>query len=800
MPRRFSSRASLSIDEGVIEQWARTVPRDTNTGLRCGRLVGVDIDVSDPTLAETIEALATAIIGPTPLKRVGRAPRLLLAYRQDQPLPKTETPELVMPDGEKAQVEVLRDGQQFVTAGIHPTTRQPYQWQGARPEDTPLSAVPLADPGRVAAFVAAAESILRDAGGRTEKEIAAEKAPAQMREPKAEPRKAAGGESFFKRTNTAALANCDAWVKALFPAARWQDNATTPPGAWRVTSKDLGRGLEEDLAIHTTEGCQDFGTRESLTPIDLVMRWGGAPDAPSAAFWLCERLGVSPASLGWVEATARDEAPPPAMPAPNMAILTRSAATAPEMPVDVFGPFWRAWITRTAEGSNAPIDYVGMPVLAIASALLGNARWAAAWRGWAEPPALWCCSVGNPSSGKSAGAAPVTRDTLRKVEAHMGRDYPAELERWETVASVGRSAMKAWEKEVAAAIKRGEPVPDRPKEAVIPPKPIRPRASVSDATVEALAPLLAGLPKGVLHLRDELAGWLLNMSRYSNGGSDRPFWLEAYTGGPYQVDRVKHPEPVFVPHLTIPVFGTIQPDRLGETLEDADDGLASRFLWAWPDTVRAFRMPRDAGDPHQAATAFQRLANLEMPKDEKGDRYPWYVKLTPDAQAVLVDFARDMQAREPGAHGLLKSSIGKARGQALRLALVLEYLWWCGGDETAPEPAEISAAAMQAAAGLMDAYFLPMAGRVLGDASIPTAERNARTLAAWLIETKPETVNVSAIRDGARLPGLRDSDAVKAAVQFLAEAHWLTKAPGTGAAGRPRGDWVVNPKIYGGGA
>ncbi len=485
---------------------------------------------------------------------------------------------------------------------------------------------------------------------------------------------------------------------------------------------------------------------------------------------------------------------------PNMAILARSAASAPAFPVDVFRNFWGPWITRTAEGSNAPVDYVAMPVLAIASALIGNARWAAAWRGWAEPPALWCCSVGNPSQGKSSGAAPVTRDALRKVEAHMGRDYPAEMERWETVASVGRAATKAWEKEVAAAIKRGDPVPERPKEAVVPPKPIRPRASVTDATVEALAPLLAGLPKGVLHLRDELAGWLLNMSRYSNGGSDRPFWLEAYTGGPYQVDRQKYPVPVFVPHLTIPVFGTIQPDRLAETLEDADDGLASRFLWAWPDTTRAFCMPRGAGDPFQAATALQRLASLAMPKDESGDLIPWYVKLTPDAQAVLVEFAREMQAREPGAHGLLKSSIGKARGQALRLALVLQFLWWAGGPEGEPEPVEISADAMHAAAGLMDGYFLPMAARVLGDASIPSEERNARTLAAWIMEKRPEAVNVSAIRDTARLPGLRDTDAVKGAVQYLAEANWLTKAPGTGGAGRPRGDWQVNPQIYEGAA
>ena len=74
------------------------------------------------------------------------------------------------------------------------------------------------------------------------------------------------------------------------------------------------------------------------------------------------------------------------------------------------------------------------------------------------------------------------------------------------------------------------------------------------------------MPKGVLNLRDEMAGWLLNLSRYSNGGSDRPFWLEAYSGGPHQVDRAKFDVPIFIPHLTIPAFGTIQPERLADIL------------------------------------------------------------------------------------------------------------------------------------------------------------------------------------------------------------------------------------------
>jgi hypothetical protein len=314
-------------------------------------------------------------------------------------------------------------------------------------------------------------------------------------------------------------------------------------------------------------------------------------------------------------------------------------------------------------------------------------------------------------------------------------------------------------------------------------------------TIEKLAELLAGLPKGLLHTRDELAGWLLNLSRYG-GGTDRPFWLEAYNGGPYQVDRLKNPEPILVPHLTVAVFGTIQPDRLADVLKGADDGLASRFLWAWPEP-RPFAQPSGAGDPGRAADWLGRLAGLAVRTDADRRPVPSHVWLAEEARPVLAEFAREMQARERAAHGLLKSSLGKARGQALRLALVLEYLWWAA-DPSAPEPAQVGLAAMQAAAGPMDAYFLPMAARVLGDAAVPEDERDARTLAAWILEARPAVVNVSAVRDGARLPGLRESGAVRAACRFLAEAGWLAQPPPTGAPGRPRGDWLVNPRVWGG--
>ena len=495
---------------------------------------------------------------------------------------------------------------------------------------------------------------------------------------------------------------------------------------------------------------------------------------------------------GFTIATSAEEAARLQRP-PSLTILTRTRIAAPEFPIDVFGPFWSTWISRTATGANAATDYVALPLLVTISALIGNSRWVQAWPTWAEPPILWGASVGNPSSGKTPGATPVVRDVLARVEMHMCRDYEADAEAWSEAATVASAIEKQWTKDVAKAVKAGSEIPPKPSEAQIRDKPARPRASVSDATIESLAQILASQPKGVLHVRDELAAWLSNLGRYANGGSDRPFWLEAYVGGRHRVDRQKNPEPIIIDRLSIATFGTIQPDRLADTLAGVDDGLPGRFLWVWPETGAEFSRPSTMAFIREAAERMIKLADLAMMKGEEGRLRPSFTSLDNDAANLLEAFAREMQVAETVAHGMMKTAIGKARGQALRLALVLEYLWWIADGVI--EPATVSAAAMAAGISMMRDYFLPMAQRVLGDAAIPVEERDARTLASWIAETRPDIVNVRSIREDAHLPGLRETTLIKVACRYLVDAGWLSKAPGTGQRGRPSGDFRVSPLL-----
>ena len=380
---------------------------------------------------------------------------------------------------------------------------------------------------------------------------------------------------------------------------------------------------------------------------------------------------------------------------------------------------------------------------------------------------------------------------LDRIEKRQAANHDARLQEWRTALDVAKIIEKQWKVDAPAAHQKGDPLPPKPAKAVAPSKPVRPRVSVADATIEKIAAILSGQPKGLLVRRDELSGWLQNLSRYSSG-TDRPFWLEAYTGNSHQVDRVKLEEPIFIPRLSLSINGTIQPGRLTDILTDVDDGLVSRFLWAWPNPT-PFAQPTVIFGQDEALEPLWRLAGLVMNEGPDGDLQPRCVPLCTKGRPVLADFAEKIASKTADAVGLMASSLGKVRGQTLRLALILEYLWWCPTD--GPEPSEISEAALLYAIRLMETYFLPMCGRVLGDAAVTTEERNARLLANWLVQTKPKSVNVTGIRDTAQLPGLRSSDSVKAACRYLEEAGWLIHRT-TGQPGRPRGDFQVNPRLW----
>jgi hypothetical protein len=160
------------------------------------------------------------------------------------------------------------------------------------------------------------------------------------------------------------------------------------------------------------------------------------------------------------------------------------------------------------------------------------------------------------------------------------------------------------------------------------------------------------------------------------------------------------------------------------------------------------------------------------------------------------EFGVEMEARLNQTGGLLRSAFGKARGAALRLSLVLEWLWCCAKTDMTLPPDSISEAAFAAAAALIESYFMPMAERVFGDAGASDVERNAATLARWIFKEQPNEVHVRTLLREVRLPWLRSAEQIKKTADLLVEADWL-RAPAKTVLGQPRSRiaYPVNPKL-----
>lgn len=484
----------------------------------------------------------------------------------------------------------------------------------------------------------------------------------------------------------------------------------------------------------------------------------------------------------------------PQWPDADLRFLRPDLPEPPGLPLaEVLTPIAAEWITATAEGAGAPPDYVLAALLTVTGATMGNACWVSPWQGWAEPPIIWSMCIGNPSAGKSP-AIDAVLGPLRRVERPMRQAAEAEFKDWIKRSDRATAAKRAWERQVEAAVKKGAEAPPMPKEADAGPPPHIPRLVVNDGTVERLGVIAQAQPKGFLQMRDELAGWLLSMES-RNGGSDRAFWLEAYGGRSFAVERMGRP-PLTIERLTIGAVGGIQPDRLGELLTKAsDDGLLARFLPIWPRRVPVKQPERFASDA-VADTAMSRLASLQMHLGQDEVLRPWFAPFDDDAKTVMNEWRQSCAEWEVGAEGLLLSFIGKLPGLAARLSLVLAAVAYA--FDGAPSPHTITPEEFGRACHFLESYALPMARRAYGAASVPKAERAARRLAGLIREMGWEQFTAREVRRMQRA-GLSGIAEINPALSALEEADLIraVSEPAGPGGGRPQRLFAVNPAVHG---
>lgn len=490
------------------------------TGLLCGAVVAIDIDVRDQAIATKLEGVADDLFGPAP-RRIGQAPKVLRMMQAAKPFTKLATRGYRLPgdapDAKSHRVEILASGQQFVVYNRHPDTGQPYEWNGAGdPLTVPIGLLPTLSEEDARKFIALADQLLANYGrpvGRLVEQDEARPHTSSDEQHAREPAKL--------REALEALPNedleFDDWLRVLYATKGALGDVGLPAFlAWSAKSK-------KDVPANATH------EYKSARPSKI-----GA----GTIYYLAS-------AAGWKRPAAHDT-PVDDTEWPDPVNLFAKLTAQPFDPRDIpaeLAEYPALYHQRTGLDVSIPLTAA---VIAAAAAIPDQIQvCGASSSSWFEQPRLWLLVVAPPGSGKT----PAQREMLSPLWKLHG-----ELD-------------GAW-REAARACTEDEP------------RPPRPRVIVGDATLEALSDVLTDNPRGVLVATDEFDAWLGAMDQYKTGGlaRDRGEWLRLFDGGPHSIERVKRGT-VFVPNWGCSILTATTPaamQRMSRHLPE--DGLIQRFI------------------------------------------------------------------------------------------------------------------------------------------------------------------------------------------------------------------------------
>jgi bifunctional DNA primase/polymerase-like protein/uncharacterized protein DUF3987 len=129
---------------------------------------------------------------------------------------------------------------------------------------------------------------------------------------------------------------------------------------------------------------------------------------------------------------------------PDWALLDDRRGELPDFPAEALSASIYGWLLRAARGAGVTPAHVAVPLLGIASSLIGTARRVRASRSWSEPLSMWVAVIGFSGTGKTPGID-VTRRVLSEIErtrkekiAEMQREHESRAQKLKRKGKNGR--------------------------------------------------------------------------------------------------------------------------------------------------------------------------------------------------------------------------------------------------------------------------------------------------------------------------------------------------------------------------
>lgn len=495
-----------------------------------------------------------------------------------------------------------------------------------------------------------------------------------------------------------------------------------------------------------------YETRDPIKDFERIWVRFGAPhaEAREAANRVSSGLMAKFATKNQVPTAANDNAPPTAeSPRPVDPWAQRKH---PSLPTGLLPKVIEEYAVSQAEIMGVDAGGIAAAALAVCAAAIPDTITLRVKRhdDWEEAPRLWVALIGNPSAKKSPIISAATRP-LRAIDDDMVRSYLDEKRAYDALDKAGKSEK---------------------------PTPKQMRARIEDVTVEAAQEILRDSRNGVLLIRDELSGWFGSMEKYGSGkgaAADRSFWLQAFNGGSYSVNRVGRGV-VAIDNLSVSMLGGIQPEPIRRIAADAaDDGLLQRLF---PICLGSSSVGLDvppAAAVGQYSGLVRRLNGLQRPV--QGGLAETSLKFDSAAQDLrheLSERHHEMQASWEILNKKLAAHIGKYDGLFARLCVVFHCI-----ESTSPRPAPvIPFDAARRVADFLHEFLFPHAlafyQNVLG-----LSDRHDAVLATagWILTHRPEKITVRDVRRGDRTMRDLDDDQAAEVLRKLDAMSWLDPLP-----------------------
>lgn len=385
---------------------------------------------------------------------------------------------------------------------------------------------------------------------------------------------------------------------------------------------------------------------------------------------------------------------------------------------------------------------------------------------WTESPRLWTALIGPPSTKKSPIMAAALRP-LNKIDTDLFREYMIKKHEYD--------ALDAKERKFAH-------------------KPAQRRLRISDATVEAVQEVLKDSPDGVLSQQDELSGWFGAMDKYAAGKgamADRGFWLQAFNGGSYALNRVARGASL-IPNLSVTVLGGIQPDPLRKIVsESVDDGLIQRLI---PVLLRPAVAGRDEPQDGSVDCYEELIRNLWLLSPPASHHGEAVLQFSVDAHQVRerleVQFLEMVKSEaispKMGAH------FGKYEGIFPRLCV----LWHCVENvESAAFPMRIEGETARRVEAFMNRYIVPSAlAFYTGVLGLSDDHETIIELASFILSHRLETVQHRDCQRASTSLKALTAEQSRRLFEKMESFAWLEPTDPPKNSRTPR--WMVNPAVH----